>query len=270
MNHIENLPKGLDPEIVKQTHQGKGWGKEDQARYDAAIAKRGEAKERAGNYKPAVEPSQGETKAAVEPGGRVFDPAIHQKHVDKSQGGLGGGKAPKQVQAQQNINQDNDIKSNVTGDDNYVYNNQDNSIRNYGGDNRSFIYNSNGEGPDTPATMATLAGYYAPDDSPAATAKRLDQHVTMNNDYQKKYADTSYRAQGAIKRAEQNAYINPRSLDKRIADRSKYHMAESTIKGAEIFGDIYGLESPTWNSAKPAKPVEKPDFEKMYDTYTDF
>ena len=74
---------------------------------------------------------------------------------------------------EQNVNQDNDISNNVSGNDNYIVNNQDNSVRNYGGDNRSFVYNSNSEGPDT-ATMATLAGYYAPDDSPAAQAKRLD------------------------------------------------------------------------------------------------
>ena len=39
-SHIENLPDGLDPEIVKQTHKGKGWGAQDQARYDAAIGKK--------------------------------------------------------------------------------------------------------------------------------------------------------------------------------------------------------------------------------------
>ena len=39
-SHIENLPDGLDPEIVKKTHQGKGWGAQDQARYDAEIGKR--------------------------------------------------------------------------------------------------------------------------------------------------------------------------------------------------------------------------------------
>lgn len=38
----------------------------------------------------------------------------------------------------QNINQDNDITSNVTGDDNTVTNTQDNSIRQYGGSSRRF------------------------------------------------------------------------------------------------------------------------------------
>ena len=84
------------------------------------------------------------------------------------------------------------------------------------------------------------------------------------------FTGTIHIAEGAIKRAEQNSYIDPKALDKRIHDRSQYHMAESTIQGANIFGDIFGMEGPTWNSSKPAKPVEKPDFDKMYDTYTDF
>ena len=32
-------PKGLDPNLVKQAQRGSGWGKEDQARYDALVAK---------------------------------------------------------------------------------------------------------------------------------------------------------------------------------------------------------------------------------------
>ena len=172
---------------------------------------------------------------------------------------------------EQNVTQDNDQESTVTGNDNYVYQNQDNSIRNYGGDNRSFVYNSNGgEGPDTPATMATLAGFYAPDDSHGAQAARFDRNVTMNRDAQKKYSNTSHIAMGAVKRAEQNSYIDPKKLDERIAARSQYHKDQATIKGAGIFGDIYGMEGPTWNSAKPAEEVEQPDFKKLADTYTDF
>ena len=71
----------------------------------------------------------------------------------------------------------------------------------------------------------------------------------MNRDNQKKYANTSHIAQGAIKRAEQNSYIDPKALDQRIAARSQYHKDQATIKGAGIFGDIYGLEGPTWNSS---------------------
>ena len=34
LSHIQNLPKGLDPELVKQAHRGQGWGEQDQRRYD--------------------------------------------------------------------------------------------------------------------------------------------------------------------------------------------------------------------------------------------
>ena len=278
-SHIQNLPEGLDPKIVKQTHQGKGWGEQDQKRYDVAIGKRKTGKQ---------------VREMRQEGGWKDTYASLQKHQNK--GGTLGGVAQRQYDRmdqrvqnradakdrsqnwqsvqnnsqQQNVSKDNDINSTVTGSDNYVYNNQDNSQRNYGGDNRSFVYNGNGEGPDTPATMATLAGYYAPDDSHGAQAARLDRNVTLNRDNQKKYANTSHIAMGAVKRAEQNSYIDPKALDQRIAARSQYHKDQATIKGASIFGDIYGLEGPTWNSAKPAEKVEKPDFEKLTDTYTDF
>ena len=168
------------------------------------------------------------------------------------------------------ITQDNDQQSSVVGDDNYVYQAQDNSIRNYGGDNRVFNYQSSGDGIDTPASMATLAGFYAPDDSPGAQASRLDRHVTQNRDNQKRYSNTSHIAQGAISRAAQNAYIDPAALDNRINQRSEYHRAQAKLTGNHIFGDLFGMSAPTWNSAEPAKPVEKPDFDKMYDKYTDF
>ena len=247
-SHIENLPDGLDPEIVSKTHQGKGWGAQDQARYDAMIKKRGEAKGQAQQYINNRPQNQGGSKPKPY-GGNTTDIANTQT---------------------QTVTQDNDQQSSVTGDNNYVYQNQDNSIRNYGGDNRSFVYNSKGEGPDTPATMATLAGYYAPDDSPGAQASRLDRHVTQNRDNQKKYANTSHIAQGAISRAQNNSYIDPAALDKRIGERAEYHRSKSTLKGGQIFGDLFGMSGPTWNSAEPAEEIEKPDFDEMYDKYTDF
>ena len=40
LSHIQNLPKGLDPELVKQAHRGQGWGEQDQKRYDVLKGKR--------------------------------------------------------------------------------------------------------------------------------------------------------------------------------------------------------------------------------------
>lgn len=166
--------------------------------------------------------------------------------------------------------QDNDQTSNINGDNNYVNQQQDNSVRNYGGDNRIFNYQGGGNSAlDTPVSNATMSGFYDYDDSPAAQAKRLDQRVTTANDYAKDNMDTDWIAQGAIHRAGQNAYINPRALDDRIQQRENASFARSQVMGANIFGDMakFNLD---WKQPDPAKPVEAPDFDKMYNTYTDF
>jgi hypothetical protein len=169
----------------------------------------------------------------------------------------------------QNINQKNPQTSKIDGNNNYVNQFQDNSIRQYGGDNRSFVYNSNGEGPDTPATMATLAGYFAPDDSHGAQAARLDRNVTMNRDNQKRYANTSHIAMGAIKRAEQNAYIDPAKIDARVRAREQNSYDNSALMNKDIFGDLSNMNF-TWNNNKKEEAVEAPDIAGMADKYMDF
>ena len=171
----------------------------------------------------------------------------------------------------QNVSQDNDQTSSVTGDNNYVYQSQDNSIRNYGGDNRTFTYNG-GENPalDTPASAATMAGFFAPDDSHAANAARLDRQMTQNRDAQKQYKNTSSIAQGAISRAAQNSYIDPAALDKRVADRAQYSRAKATEMQSKIFGDMGNLQLGSWKDAKPAEKAEMPDYEALYEKYSDF
>ena len=171
----------------------------------------------------------------------------------------------------QTVEQENDINSSVNGDNNYVYNNQDNSIRNYGGDNRSFVYNSSGgDGTtDTPGTMATLAGFYAPDDSPAAVAGRLDMQQDLNAQAQKKYANTSHIAQGAISRAGQNMYIDPAAIDERVRGREQNSYDRAALMSKNLWGDLSNMQF-NWNSNTPAAPVEQPDFGKMKDEYTDF
>ena len=170
---------------------------------------------------------------------------------------------------EQNVNQDNDINNNVSGDDNYIVNNQDNSIRQYGGDNRSFVYNSaGGGGVETPGTMATLAGFYDVDDSPAAQAARFDLHSTLQKDAQKQFQDTSYIAQGAVKRAEQNSFINPSALDARIRARQQANRDRSNVLDNKLFGSRD--EVLNWNPVKPGKEVKDPDIEGLAETYTDF
>lgn len=231
---IQNLPQGMDPSdpLVRQSLQGQGWGKEDQARYDKLKASN--AKGRAQQY---------------------------QKIEGKSNSNTSGG-----------IQQSNPQSSAINGDDNYVYQSQDNSVRNYGGDNRSFTYNGGkGKGGvETPATQATLSGFYDVDDSPAAQAKFVDLYSSMNRDSQKRYSNTSNIAQGAIKRADMNSTINTQALDQRVAEREKYSRNKADVMGMNLFGDMYNMKTPDWKSPERQTEVEKPDFEEMYDKYTDF
>lgn len=238
----QNVPDGLDLEAAKQAAAGQGWGKEDQGRYDAIMAKRGKAKDRAQTYQQ----TEGKPSSST-----------NNQNITKEQ--------------TTTVTQSNDQTSSIQGNNNTVTQNQDNSVRNYGGDNRSFTYNGTGDmGKDNVATMGTLSGIWDVDDSPAATASRISQFTTMNRDNQKQYADTSHIAQGAIDRARKNAYIDPAALDKRVQARPQYHRDQATIKGGQIFGDLFGMKGPTWNSPEPAEPVEKPDFDGMFKKYTDF
>jgi hypothetical protein len=171
----------------------------------------------------------------------------------------------------QTVTQDNDQTSSIKGDNNYVNQNQDNSVRNYGGDSRVFNYQSSGNpSKDTPASAATMAGYYAPKDSHAANAARIDRQATQNRDLQKAYQNTDYIAQGAISRAKQNSYSDPAALDKRIGQRERYNNAKSDVMRSQLFGDMGNFATASWNDAKSPEKVESPDYEKMYKKYSKF
>ena len=240
ISDYEKNTKGLDQATAfKALEGGKHFGVDsDRVRYDALMNKQSEAKDRA------------------------------QQHLKTS----GGNNTEIKNTQELNVQQSNPQSSTINGDDNYVYQSQDNSVRNYGGDNRSFVYNAGkGKGGvETPATQATLSGFYDVDDSPAAQAKFLDLHTTLNRDNQKRYANTSHIAQGAIKRADQNSTMNTNALDKRIFDREQYSRAKADVLGMNLFGDMYNMKTPDWKSPERQTEVEKPDFESMYDKYTDF
>ncbi len=151
------------------------------------------------------------------------------------------------------------INGNNNSVDQSITQNMNNS-RNYGGDSRSFTYNG-GKNPatDTPASMATMAGYYAPNDSASANASRLDRQVQQNTDIQKQLRESA-----------PSSYIDPERMDNRIQQRESYSRAKAKTMAGNIFGDMFSMKTPEWNSAKPAKEVESPDFESMYNKYTDF
>ena len=256
LSKYQKNTQGLDQEVAMQALDGgRDFGEADKKRYDELMAKRSGAKEKAQNF------TSGDNNNVAGDGNAtgVGNNANTQENIGNTS---------------QTVTQDNDQTSTVTGNNNYVNQQQDNSVRNYGGDTRVFNYQSGSNGGnsalDTPASAATMGGFYAPDDSHGAIAGRIDRNQTINRDAQKKYSNTSYIAQGAISNANRNAYIDPAALDKRIADRANYSRSKATTMGANLFGDMGAFQMPDYQRPDPAKPVETPDFEEMYNKYTDF
>ena len=160
---------------------------------------------------------------------------------------------------EQRVNQDNDINTNVNGSNNTVVNNQDNSVRQYGGDNRSFVYNSNGggAGSDAPASIATLAGFFAPDDSPAAQAKFNDMYTTMNADNQKRYAGSAMETFAKYGNLDARSYT-PESMANAIGRSTQYSYDKADEQTGHVFGDVWNDNYITegWKMPTPPKAVE--------------
>ena len=92
-----------------------------------------------------------------------------------------------------------------------------------------------------------MAGYYAPNDSHASNAARLDRQITQAGDYAKDNMNTDWIAQGAIHKAGQNAYIDPAVLDQRVMGRAEASKAKAHMMGQGIYGDIFG-KIPNWTN----------------------
>jgi len=159
---------------------------------------------------------------------------------------------------EQNVNQDNDIETNVNGDNNTVITEQDNSIRQFGGDNRSFVYNSNGDaGSDMPASMATLAGFYDVDDSPAAQAKFNDMYVTMNRDNQKRYAGDAMKTFAKYGNLDARSYTDE-SMENALGRSTQYSFDRADRQTGHVFGDIWNDNYITegWKMPSPPKEIK--------------
>lgn len=170
---------------------------------------------------------------------------------------------------EQKVNQDNDINSSVQGNNNYVSNTQDNSVRYFGGNTTNFNYQSSGEGPDTPATMMTLAGIGNPQDSPADTARFIGKYSTLNRDLQKGYANTGMDvANKYVARAAQTNPIDYQALDQQISQGIQTHYDNATQQQALYQGDVFNFKTPEFKMPKPPKPIES-NVSDIADDYKD-
>ena len=183
-------------------------------------------------------------------------PTTYPSFPGAGSGGSGGGTvvANPDNSQEQNVSQDNDINTSITGNQNTVVNNQDNSIRQYGGDNRQFIYNggNNGLYNDTPASAATMAGYYDVNDSPAAQAKRYDFWTTQNRDSQKRFAGSGKATAAMFSNYDARDY-NPRAMQQAIYDSMQNSYDRADVQTGLTLGDIWRPDyAPDWRM--PDKP----------------
>ena len=245
-----------DQDLVKQAQGGKNWDKNDQARYEKLVEAKKKANARQG--------STGKPENLVDQS-QVGKTDSVPSNQDIQQKPWSGSPYEKMANAhstkqEQNINQDNDITSHVTGDKNTVINEQDNSIRQYGGDNRSFTYNGNGKGPtggDAPVSAATMAGFYGPDNSPAAQAKFVDMYTTMNRDNQKRYAGDAMKTFAKYGNIDARSYTDE-SMENALNRGIQYSFDRADRQTGHVFGDIWNDKYITeeWKMPSAPKPIE--------------
>lgn len=306
---ISGVPQGLDPELVEKAGRGRKWGEEDQKRYDVMTGDRltgkGARKIRTGegNLDDRIGKLEAKKEAGVEFGGNA---QRHLNSMNKRRDKIDARRAAKErttnfaanpqttdsqpaqpednpsvyapfagqdikqkSSQEQNVNQDNDITSEVTGNNNYVSNTQDNSVRFYGGNTTNFNYQSTGEGPDTPATMMTLAGIGNPQDSPADTARFIGKYSDLNADAQKRYGNVGMDvANKYIARAAQTNPIDYEALDKQISQGIQNHYDQSTQQQALYQGDVFNYKTPEFKMPKPPAEIES-NVSSIADDYKD-
>ena len=245
-NHEGYDLSGYDQDLVKQAQGGQSWGENDQARYDKLVSAKQKAQAQSqkggatGKPENAIDQTQ-TGKADVVPSNQNI--SEFESNMPRSASG-------------QNVNQNNDINTNVKGDKNTVITEQDNSVRNYGGNSRSFTYNGGKgglTGGDSPVSMATMAGFYDVDDSPAAQAKFVDMYSTMNRDNQKRYAGDAMKTYAKYGNIDARSYTDE-SMENAINRGTQYSFDRSDRQTGHVFGDIWNDNYITEEWKMPSAP----------------
>ena len=235
----------LDQDLVKQAQGGQNWDEHDQARYDKLAKAKGKAQSHQNSVDQSIT--------------GYSDSVPDNQQVTGQKPGSGNGSFAQSNQ-RQDVNQDNDITSNVTGNNNTVINEQDNSIRQYGGSSRSFTYNGGKGGnryEDTPVSMATMAGFYDVDDSPAANARFNDMYTTMNRDNQKRYAGEAMKTFAKYGNLDARSYTDE-SMENTLNRGIQYSYDRADRQTGHVFGDIWNPNYiyEDWKMPTPPKAIE--------------
>ena len=131
-------------------------------------------------------------------------------------------------------------------------------------------------GVSTPMMDRVLSGYYEIDDSTDRNNARLNSQIDNFRTRAERY-DADDVVQDAIDGGKRNSFINIAELDNRIQSREQYNNAKSDVTRSEIFGDVWknqytesAASRQPWQTATPGKDIEAPDFEEMFERYTNF
>lgn len=194
--------------------------------------------------------------------------------------GIGGARGGDASNTNKNENTIGDVT--VNGDGNNIHQEQNNYNyqQSFGGDAKNFTYIGGGSsggsgtgGPgglyDTPASMATMAGYWGPDDSPASGQKFLSSWVGGNK-FQQSALRADYDARTntdyASQAAEMNQF-NPQNAQYRI-DSGHYENRDlATVNFAKAFGDTAQMPW-NWERTTAPEPIDN-KLEEIADKYNE-
>ena len=102
----------------------------------------------------------------------------------------------------------------------------------------------------TPVSAATMSGFYAVDDSPAAQAKFTDLHSQLNADKQKRYAGDALKVVEKYKTDARD--YTPESMENYLNKHIQYSYDRADRQTGLTFGDI-------WNENYITKDWQMPD-----------
>ena len=253
--------QGLDKDLAfKALDGGMTFGDSDRARYDKLVSDR----DSAAKAKAKAQAHQQSSSIVKKPQAETDVNTSTTTNINTSTGtgsreqAVGKAKGRIDTSQQQAVNQDNDINTTITGNQNTVVNNQDNSIRQYGGNTKVFNYQGRGNsGVDTPVSAATMAGFYDTDDSPAATAKFFDMHNTLFQDAQKKFSGKGKETASMYSNFDARGY-DPGKLDSRIENSKLRSYDRATLAKNDLFGDQerYRGHRPEYKFGEGPDPIE--------------
>lgn len=160
---------------------------------------------------------------------------------------------------------DNDVKSDVNGDNNKITQKVDNSVfaQSFGGDTRNFTYNGGmGESAiyDSPVSAATMGGFYEPKDGPKEAAKFMASYIGANKLHQRESNKSFFNDPFTdfTHSSDESRAFNPKAMQERIDQGPLLQRDRATVGFSKIFGDVDRMhETPLeWKMPKPPKPIE--------------